>query len=269
MGRMRKAARAGIAIACLLSFMPGMAYAADGSSSESQEVPLAAIAGAVDELAVLADSAEAAIDAALEEYLNDEMAKHAIRRELWERVQEWRQRFPEGDYSDVLFIGDSIMDESRNYLHAALPGCEVNADSGRTLEEGGLIREEGKPEYGVLDQVRADDGTHMRYVIGTGNNDALGMPTSAAQEIIDCLGPDKEIYFVTEMVTANPNGTANTNATIDAMVEAYPNVHKIDWHGFVEGRESELLRDMCHPTEEAKPHYAELVKSILDACYIR
>ena len=95
------------------------------------------------------------------------------------------------------------------------------------------------------------------------------MPPSAAEEIVACLGPDKEIYFITEMVTGNPGGTANTNATIDAMVAAYPNVHAIDWHGFVEGREGELLRDVCHPNDYGKPLYAEVLKAGLDVCYAR
>ena len=207
------------------------------------------------------------VDRDLARYLSDEAAKHAVGRAAWERVQAWRERFPEGDYSDVLFIGDSIMDEARWDIHDAMPGCEVNADSGRTLEEGGLIREDQDPDCGVLDYIRDDDGSHTRYVIGTGNNDAGGVSLYDAEEIISCLGPDKEIYFITEMVTANPGGTANTNATIDAMVEAYPNVHRIDWHGFVEGRESELLRDWCHPNAYGKPLYVGLLKAGLDVCY--
>ena len=103
--------------------------------------------------------------------------------------------------------------------------------------------------------------------IGTGNNDAGGMGLYAVEEIVSCLGPDKEIYFITEMVTANPGGTATTNATIDEMVATYPNVHKIDWHGFAEGRESELLRDWCHPNAYGREVYVEAIKAGLDVCY--
>lgn len=202
-------------------------------------------------------------------YIQEMMAERAERDARWKQVQEWRYRFPEGDYSDVLFIGDSIMDESRYLIMDAMPGSEVNADSGRTLEEGGLIREDAAPDCGVLDHIRNDDGSHVRYVIGTGNNDGGGVPLYVGEEIVERLGPDKEIYFVTEMVTANPGGMATTNGTIDALVEAYPNVHKIDWSGYVEKHGYGLLRDWCHPAEYAKPEYVGVLKDGLDVCYAR
>ena len=221
----------------------------------------------LDRLAAVRETGETFRERELARYIDDVRERHAERRAAWERVQAWRERFPAGDYSDVLFIGDSIMDESRWLIHDAMPGCEVNADSGRTLENGGLVREDSEPEYGILDHIRDDEGFYERYVIGAGNNDASGLDRDSAEEIVSCLGPDKEIYFVTMMVTGNPYGTANTNATIDAMVEAYPNVHKIEWHGFVEGRESELLWDYCHPRDSAKPLYVQVLKAGLDACW--
>lgn len=241
------------------------AQGVDGSVRSATSV----FAGSLADLRARKEAAEAYQARSYARYLRDGRIKREQRRARWNQVQAWFDRFPDGDYSDVLLVGDSIMDETRRELSEALPGCEINADSGRTLEEGGLIRENASPRLGVLDHIRNDDGTHVRYVIGTGNNDAMGMPISAAEEIIACLGSDKEIYFITQMVTANPVGTANTNATIDAMVAAYPNVHKIDWHGFLEGRESEFLRDVCHPSLNGRPAYAALLKAALDTCYAR
>ena len=275
---------AAFALACALAICaaPGAAFAdggqheADGTSpsatSGEPTDPFEGVRGtvymdALEELAGLLEADEERTERDLARYLQETKARHAERRARWELARQWEERFPAGDYSDVLFIGDSIMDESRYGIMAAMPGCEVNADSGRTLEQGGLIREDSAADCGVLDHIRSDDGTHERYVIGTGNNDAGGVSLYAGEEIVDRLGPDKEIYFVTEMVTANMGGTQTTNATIDALVEAYPNVHKIDWYGFVEGREREFLRDWCHPSEYGKPEYVDVLKAGVDACY--
>ena len=185
-------------------------------------------------------------------------------RQKAKRSRSWRERFPTDDYTNTLLIGDSIMQQTKRTLEDTLPGVEVNADSGRSLETGGLVFENADPGKGVLDHVRDDDGDFDRYVIGTGNNDYGGMPLEAAEEIIECLGEDKEIYFITEIVTGNKRGTETTNDTIDEVVERYPNVHKIDWHGLVEGDEDEFLIDGCHPRPECYEDYAQLIKDGLD-----
>lgn len=184
-----------------------------------------------------------------------------------ERAAAWRAKFPTDDYSNTLLIGDSLMQNAQASLEAAMPNVDINADAGRTLERGGLVFENSSPDAGVLDHVRDNDGSHARYVIGTGNNDAGGVTEEDAEEIIACLGPDKEIYFITMMVTGNPGGTATTNATIEAMAAKYPNVHVIDWYGLVEGHESEYLSDGCHARRDREPDYAACIKDGLDVVY--
>ena len=184
-----------------------------------------------------------------------------------ERLEAWHNRFSTDDYTNTLLIGDSIMQNASAALRAALPGVTINADAGRSLETGGLVFENASPDKGVLDHVRADTGGYMRYVIGTGNNDYAGMPLSAAEEIIELLGPEKEIYFVTEIVTGNSRGTETTNATIADVVGRYSNVHAIDWHGLVVGHETEYLIDGCHPRADHLADYAACIKDGLDVVY--
>lgn len=171
----------------------------------------------------------------------------------------------EGDYSDVLMIGDSIMVVSSWSLKSYLPGVEIDACSARSLEYGG-VAEGGGAYDGVLDHVRAlDPSQYARYVIGTGNNDGYGMDLESGEEIVSLLG-NHEIWFVTEYVTNNSAGTANTNSTIDELCSRYPNVHKIDWYSVASENRAEYLgSDNCHPqTQAATNAYAGLVKSALD-----
>ena len=209
-----------------------------------------------------------------EERINEEYARLAAYREerkqeyeRWLHDQEWREKFPTDDYTNTLLIGDSLMQNAESTLYAVLPGVTVDADSGRTLEHGGLVFEDSSSDDGVLDHVRRDQGRYDRYVIGTGNNEMNGMSVEAAQEIVDCLGPDKEIYFITMISVKNMDGSENTNASIDAMVEQYDNVHKIDWYGLVSGNESEYLSDGIHVQADHLTDYATCIKDALDVVY--
>ena len=56
-------------------------------------------------------------------------------------------------------------------------------------------------------------------------------------------------------------------ASIDAMVEQYDNVHKIDWYGLVHGNESAYLRDGIHVYFGLEPEYAAFIKEGLDVVY--
>lgn len=170
----------------------------------------------------------------------------------------------DGDYSDVMMIGDSIMVLTSFSTESALPGVTIDASSGRSLETGGP--NEGGGSYdGILDHVRSCDLSYGRYVIGAGNNDGYGMSASAAEEIISILD-SKQIWFVTEYVSNNSAGTANTNETIEEMCAKYPNVHKIDWYSLVSNHTEWLQGDNCHPqVSEGREAYATIVKNALDA----
>ena len=184
-----------------------------------------------------------------------------------EHEAAWRERFPVDDYSNTLLIGDSLMQNATASLSEAMPGVSINADAGRTLETGGLVIDGESPDAGVLDQVRNDGGWYERYVIGTGNNDAYGLTMEAAEEIVDCLGSDKEIYFITMCSLLSPDATDSTNQVIDEMVARYSNVHKIDWYGYVSGNPYDYLRDGVHAYRDREPDYAACIKDGLDVVY--
>jgi len=193
--------------------------------------------------------------------------QEAAERERARHEEEWRNRFPTDDYSNTLLIGDSIMQNAASALSAALPGVEINADAGRTLEAGGLVFEGQSPNCGVLDHVRNDDGSYERYVIGTGNNEVFGMSEDDAEEIVECLGPEKEVYFITMCSMGNMQGTEVTNESIESVVQRHENVHVIDWRDFIVGRESEFLSDGIHVQRSREPDYAEFIKECLDVIY--
>ncbi|MBQ9068772.1 MAG: hypothetical protein IJ131_06870, partial [Eggerthellaceae bacterium] len=183
------------------------------------------------------------------------------RAEYDARIEEERVRRA-SDFSDTILFGDSIMQNSQGALYAEMPGVTINAMGGRALEIG-PIGAGSDPSDGVLDHIRADTGGYSRYVIGTGNNDAGGMSLAAGEEIVAHIGPDKEIFFVTEYVGGNLGGTAATNATIADLAARYDNVHAIGWYELVSSSPGTYLSDGCHPLASAMPAYASLIREAI------
>ena len=172
------------------------------------------------------------------------------------------------DWSDTMFVGDSIMEGASPYLAELFPNADIDAAYSRSLEYGGT--QEGYAEdRGVLDVLRADGGSHAVYIIGTGNNDEFGMDIEDVEQIVKLCGDDAKIYLVTEYVRSFPEGTENTNASIRYAVENYGNVHMIDWHALITEHEDDWLQgDICHPqTDDGWRGYAELVYDSVCSMY--
>ncbi|MBQ9021898.1 MAG: glucosaminidase domain-containing protein [Eggerthellaceae bacterium] len=202
--------------------------------------------------AKIEEARKAAEEAAYQKQIEDARAAYEAEVEA-ERARRG------ADLSDVILIGDSVMEYATGLIYQQLPGASLNALGGRMLEVGppgnGFDENDG-----VLDIVRAEAGAYTRYVIGTGNNDGLGFTPEVAEDIIATLGDGAEIYFVTQASMRNVASMDNTNATIELMCEEHDNVHKIDWRGLTSGRESELLMaDGIHPTQAGTAEYVSLV----------
>ena len=164
------------------------------------------------------------------------------------------------DYTDTLFVGDSVMVLASGVLYETFPGVTIDATSGRTLETGGP-NEDYSDAFGIIDIMRADNSAHARYVIGAASNEYYGMTLEAGREIVALAG-DAQVWFVTQMVTNNTDSTTATNAAIDALVIEYPNVHKIDWHTQAV-EHPEYIADNCHATDEGRIVYANLIRAAL------
>lgn len=212
---------------------------------------------------IISEARQVAIDEAHAQAIADahRAAIEEARAAYDQEVEAIRAR-RSSDFSDTILYGDSIMQNSQGALASAMPGVSINAFGGRSLEEG-PSGTNFDPNDGVMDHIRSDTGGYTRYVIGTGNNDAGGLPLSAGEEVVAHLGEDKEIYFVTEYVGGNMGGTANTNATIANLVERFENVHAVEWYELVSADPGAYLRDGVHPLAGAMPTYANLIRDTI------
>ena len=86
---------------------------------------------------------------------------------------------------------------------------------------------------------------------------ALPFPS---QEIIDQLGSDCQIYWVT-VYAPGVAWAAQSNATIKALADANSNVHLIDWANYAKGHRSWFFSDGIHLKPDGQKAYAELIRT--------
>ena len=178
--------------------------------------------------------------------------------------------YADSEYSDVLVLGDSVVEGCTPWLEDALPGVVCDGDGSRSLYGGGVREGLGKKGYGVVDHMASIDwDTIDRVVIGTGNNNTSGMRLEDAQAILSQVPAGKQVFFVTEYEIVSgtydeTESSLNTNRTIDALVGTADGVYKADWHLLASSNPDAYLADTVHPSSEGAAVYAAVVKGALD-----
>lgn len=157
--------------------------------------------------------------------------------------------FSDTDYSDTVFVGDSMMAIRKSQLAAAFPGAEIKAKS-------------GEPFSYILGQVQSIQGNVNRVVIGMGNNDWAGVSVDQANQLLGLLS-GKHIYLIKMLVTNNKTSTNTTNQTIDTVARQNPNVHIIDWYGAVINNPGKYIKDNVHQSDDGFSLYVDLIRKAL------
>ena len=147
---------------------------------------------------------------------------------------------PEG--KDVLVVGDSIAEGSRPELEKELPGVQVDAQVGRTFEDGAraaLNRGASLPPVVVVE-------------LGTNN----GTTSTAVADLVAGLRQARpEVKIVVVTVRADRPWTEETNKALTSA----PGVVVADWKA-VANRDATLLEgDGIHPSRTGREAFAKLV----------
>lgn len=160
-----------------------------------------------------------------------------------------RKPLQDGVY-DVVLIGDSVSLGANEQLNAAFPHGMIDTRGERQADEAIAVLED------YLDQGVVGDNV----VISIGTNGILD--TDIMDTFIEDVGPDRELWFV-NMRSPNAKDVDN-NALIDEYVEAYDNVHLIDWNSATIGHDEWLIEDGIHLTWEGREEYTNLVVDTMD-----
>lgn len=150
----------------------------------------------------------------------------------------------------VSAIGDSVMLGAVPSIQKLIPGCVIDAGESRQVIQAGEVIES-------LDQQGSLGNT---VIIALGTNGSFDL--SSGQEIIDRLGRDRDIYWVTVYGTYL-QWQDSSNETIYQLSEKNENVHIIDWAGEASSHPEWFYEDGIHLNVSGQEAYADLIlKSI-------
>lgn len=152
-------------------------------------------------------------------------------------------------YSDVVFIGDSVMEGAAEDLLAMAPEGEVDTKVGRQWFEA--------PD--VLNERRADDALGDAVVVHLGNNGPIN--DALFDQMMEPLHDVPLVVFVTVRVPVRWEETVNDS--IAAGVERYDNAVMVDWFERSNDRPKFFASDGVHLDRKGRRAYVKLIGRML------
>lgn len=159
----------------------------------------------------------------------------------------------EAEPVSVTMVGDSVMLGASPSILKILPDCVIDAKVSRQITQAD----------GVLDSLEQQNTLYPTVVIGLGTNGPFD--TAEGQEIIDRLGSDRTIYWVT-VYGKELSWQEDSNATIRKLAEDNENVHIIDWAQAASEHAEWLSSDGIHLTAAGRDGYAQIISACGIGC---
>ncbi|WP_154402148.1 acyltransferase family protein [Ornithinimicrobium cavernae] len=150
----------------------------------------------------------------------------------------------------ITAIGDSLVVTSADGLKWRFPDMNFSAKSNRQWKDANPVLESALAEGLVRDNVIVHFGTNAGV-----NEDQL-------RAFLDQLGPDRKVVVMN--LYGSSTFVPGSNATIDKVVQDYPNAVVGDWQGTIERQPKVLQSDRIHPDLEGMHVYAEVVARAFD-----
>lgn len=146
----------------------------------------------------------------------------------------------------VTMVGDSVMLGASPAILGMLPECVIDAKVSRQFIQADA----------VLDSLETQGLLRQTVVMALGTNGPFS--TAKGQELIDRLGSDRTIYWVT-VYGRELGWQEDSNATIRQLAAQNENVHIIDWSQAVSGHPEWLCGDGIHLSAAGREAYANIV----------
>ncbi len=151
---------------------------------------------------------------------------------------------------DILMIGDSVSLRAVPYFEERFPLGHIDALKNRRIEQG----------IEVYEQYAADGQVGDTVIFALGTNGRL--TEEELHKAVEAVGPDKQIYFVT-IRSSDADLTQENNQALQAVRDAYDNVHLIDWNSLTEMHGDYFDGDGTHLTAEAAKIYVQFIADVL------
>ncbi len=151
--------------------------------------------------------------------------------------------------NDITVIGDSVTLASAPALLETFPGIIVDGEVSRSVYAF----------TNAANELAAQGQLHDTVVISLGTNGVF--PRQTADEMLDYLGPDRKVVFVTAYGPPRASWIPTANDTMRAMAKDHADQVRIaDWHAVVSAHPEVLASDQIHPTAAGGKLYAAEVE---------
>ena len=159
---------------------------------------------------------------------------------------------PLTDPASVTCVGDSVMLGALPALQQLMPGCVVDAQESRQAGQA----------LSILQSLDAQGKLGQVVVIGLGTNGPFTQ--TFGQSVIDWLGPDRQVYWVSAYGTTL-RWQEESNSVIRAVCDANENVTLIDWAGIGAEHPEWFYSDGIHLQQAGQQGYADFVARAIGA----
>ena len=146
----------------------------------------------------------------------------------------------------VTLVGDSVMLGAQASIESIMPSAIVDAAESRQVSKGVSILETLASQGQLADTV----------VIALGTNGPFKQ--AKGQELIDYLGSDRQIYWITTYGSAL-TWQEDSNSVIRAIADENDNVTVIDWAATASSHPEWFYSDSIHLNGDGRVAYAQLI----------
>lgn len=147
----------------------------------------------------------------------------------------------------ITMIGDSVMLGAAPALQELFPNAVIDAKESRQVVQAGS----------VVDNLASQGELGDIVVIALGTNGTFN--SSSGQELIDKIGSDKTIYWVTAY-GEHLDWQDDSNAAIEKVADNNDNVTIIDWAAEAPDHPEWFYDDGIHLKSEGQEGYAKLIQ---------
>ncbi|MGN6711216.1 acyltransferase family protein [Anaerocolumna jejuensis] len=146
----------------------------------------------------------------------------------------------------ITAIGDSVMLGAAPSLKKAMPDSIIDAKESRQVVKAKEI----------IDNLSSEEKLGRTVIIALGTNGPFS--ESKGQELIDQLGKDRTIYWIT-VYGKQLQWQDKSNSTIRKLAEENENVSIIDWENAVSSHSEWLYKDGIHLNSKGQAAYTDLI----------
>ncbi|QBP17682.1 acetyltransferase [uncultured bacterium] len=183
----------------------------------------------------------------------DKVTNNQLRRPLTKQEQQVAKRYGlnkrqvlDAKSFPMTAVGDSVLVDGSKDLHQVFKNTLIKAKVGGQLNQAADILRQEKSNHTLQKNILVNIGTNAP------------LTSSQIKEIMDIVGPHRNVYWITAHVPTKPYQNS-TNNTIRRAGKKYRNFHVIDWYAASHSHSNYFWSDHVHPNPKGNQEYTSLI----------